>query len=521
MRLPLHIKTTLLTSVAIVVIVFAAALIFSSVVLNSVHDDQKEYTEAQAENLAEKIAAYTYRNDSERLISIIQIFDSARVNKDSTKGIRYWEAIGPVFAKRIETGNSRLSEDLSEQMTAALLTRREIKAEDASLGTYRVIVPVITSGRVVGAVEFTEELDGLSDIFGRYWKPGLVLIILFVLISTLTIYFLTNSFVYRPLEKIVAAMQRVEKGDLTARVSVTGEDEFGVLGKELNSMLDNVEDLTKERQRQKEILEVRVLDATRELRLRNDELEDANLEIWKAANKLSEFEKLAAAGRTAAQFAHEVGTPLNLISGHVQLLLKDSTGSDQNQERLKLIGSQIDRIEGIVRRMLDNTRISESVLEKLDINSVVSDIIRITEPKFKTAGIEVEHSGELSQCIVNGDKDRLQQVFLNLLNNSADAMPSGGKITINVGQPDNAVSVRVSDTGTGMDDETRRRIFEPLFSTKKKGEGTGLGLVVVKQIVAEHGASIDVESVPGAGTSFLLTFPPVVSDADTSTAANR
>jgi two-component system NtrC family sensor kinase len=507
MRIPLHIKTTALVSVAIIIVMVVTVAIFGPVVVGRIQREQKEYAEAQAENLSEKIADVLPLNDYTRVVRLVEIFDQARLKKDANDGTRVWEVNGVTFTKRAGYGESVAGADLPPEAAAALIDRKEVKIEDTEKGVYRVFVPVISRGSVVGAVEFAEELDTFAKLANRYWLIGISLICAFIALSALAVYILTGIFVNRPLQRIADAIGRFKEGDLEMRADVGGRDEFGVLGNELNLMFAQIEEFTKERDRQNELLELRVGEATEELQTRYGQLERANLEIWQMTSRLSKLENLAAAGQTAAQFAHEVGTPLNLISGHVQLLRNEIPEDDPARKRLEVIGAQISRIEGIVRSMLDKTRFGESGHEAVDVNRVLSGIREVVEPKLTSAGIDFAFEPADGLPTVQGDPSRLQQVFLNLIGNASDAMPDGGSLTVRTRLDGGKVIVEIADTGTGMDEEVLKHIFEPFFTTKPRGEGTGVGLAVVRQILNEHGARVGVDSEKGKGSRFLITFP--------------
>ncbi len=510
MRIPLHIKTTILASVAIIFVMAITFVIFGVVVVQQMQNEQKEYAEAQAENLAEKIADVLPLNNFDLVLKRVQILDSAKRYKTEKYKIRVWEIYQTNFNKRIETGNGDSISELSFPVENALLNRQEVKIDDKLQGVYRVFVPVILNARVVGSVEFAEDLDTFSTLAERFWILGFSLVLAFIILSALSIYILTKFFINRPLNKITAALHQARDGKLKARAEVISRDEIGILGRELNKMLDKIEQFTVERERQNEILEGKVKEATVNLEKRNEQLETANKEIWRATNNLSKSEKLAAAGQTAAQFAHEVGTPLNLISGHVQLLQKQFDADDAARKRLDIIGSQIGRIETIVHSMLDKTRLDDVAFETIDANKVLENIIQIVAPKLEAEKIEITFNAAEKLFPIKANAERLQQVFLNLINNAADAMPNGGELRITTENIQEQMTVEISDTGTGMSEETQKHIFEPLFTTKERGQGTGLGLVVVKQILNEHNAAIKIKSCsPGKGTSFITEFPAV------------
>ena len=188
--------------------------------------------------------------------------------------------------------------------------------------------------------------------------------------------------------------------------------------------------LTTKLETEQGILRDRVRDATIELEKRNQQLQETNLELWRTNRRMNELGRLAAAGQTAAHFAHEVGTPLNLISGHVQLLKSDLDRDPRDAEsRIRTISAQIERIERIVRRMLDKTRF-ETELAPLDLNSVLRKLCDAMSPAFDKRNIHLVETFADNLPLIAGSSDRLQQLFLNLINNSLDAMPDGGEIQI-------------------------------------------------------------------------------------------
>jgi len=271
------------------------------------------------------------------------------------------------------------------------------------------------------------------------------------------------------------------------------------------------------------LLRERVREATAQLQQRNEQLATTNLELWRTTRRLTQFERLAAAGQTAAQFAHEVGTPLNLISCHAQLMggeLRDKPAAAES--RIEIIVEQIERIERIVRRMLDRTRAETAELNPLDLNTLLRRICDATGPALETGRVCLETAFDPRLPPIAGDADHLQQVFINLINNALDAMPSGGRLRMATssadwGDPPNngggpQVVVDVVDTGCGMSRETQARIFEPLYTTKESGKGAGLGLVVVSHVMQEHGGQIEVESETGQGTRFRLRFPTLMGN---------
>ncbi|MGH9846530.1 MAG: two-component system sensor histidine kinase NtrB, partial [Blastocatellia bacterium] len=192
--------------------------------------------------------------------------------------------------------------------------------------------------------------------------------------------------------------------------------------------------------------------------------------------------------------------------GHVQLLAA-RTGEPKTLERIDLIRSQIERIERIVRNMLDATRRPRPALEPTDLNALLRKIFEVTAPTLAARQVELATEFDDQLPSIRADGEQLQQVFINLINNSLDAMPHGGRLRFTTGGQNGSVEVRCLDTGEGISDEIKPRIFDPLFTTKARGRGSGLGLSVVEQIVREHGGEIEVESKAGAGAEFRIRLP--------------
>jgi len=227
--------------------------------------------------------------------------------------------------------------------------------------------------------------------------------------------------------------------------------------------------------------------------------------------QLSQADKLSSIGLLAAGVAHEVNTPLAVISSYTQMLAKQLQGDPQKSGLLEKITRQTFRASEIVSNLLNFSRTSGTEFTDVDVNKIIADTLALLEHQFKTARIEVHPELTPALSPIHGNPGRLQQVFLNLFLNAKDAMPGGGKLRVTTTNGD-TIGVRVSDTGSGIAPEHIQRIYDPFFTTKtapKEGQprGTGLGLSVTYGIIQEHAGKIRVESHPGAGTTFALDFP--------------
>jgi two-component system NtrC family sensor kinase len=227
--------------------------------------------------------------------------------------------------------------------------------------------------------------------------------------------------------------------------------------------------------------------------------------------QLTQADKLSSIGLLAAGVAHEVNTPLAVISSYAQMLSKQLQGDPQRSGLLEKITRQTFRASEIVNNLLNFSRTSGTEFSDVQVNKIIIDTLALLEHQFKTSKITVQDDLADRLPDIQGNPGRLQQVFLNLFLNAKDAMPDGGVLRISTSNGE-GVSVTVSDTGSGIAQEHIHRIYDPFFTTKNvTGEGpsrgTGLGLSVTYGIIQEHAGKIRVESRPGEGTTFYLDFP--------------
>jgi PAS domain S-box-containing protein len=223
--------------------------------------------------------------------------------------------------------------------------------------------------------------------------------------------------------------------------------------------------------------------------------------------QLVQNEKLTSLGLLAAGVAHEVNTPLAVISNYIQMLAKQIPPDDPRQKTIERIVKQTFRASEIVNNLLNFSRTGAAELHEVDLNSVLEETLTLVQHPFKTAQVTVIKNYKDQLPPVLGSTTRLQQVFLNLLMNARDAMPGGGMLEVRTMAHNGSVEVELTDNGGGIPAEQLHKIFDPFFTTKGAGRGTGLGLSVSYGIIKEHAGKVDVKSTPGKGTSFRLEFP--------------
>jgi PAS domain S-box-containing protein len=227
--------------------------------------------------------------------------------------------------------------------------------------------------------------------------------------------------------------------------------------------------------------------------------------------QLVQREKLSSIGLLAAGVAHEVNTPLAGISSYTQMLLQQITEADPKRKLLEKIHTQTLRASGIVNNLLNFSRTGDTQFREVDINRVLDDTLQLLEPQLRSSKLEiVRHYGEELPAAY-GNASKLQQVFMNLALNARDAMPAGGRLTITTRAVDTSLVVDFRDTGIGIAPEHIARIYDPFFTTKEVGQGTGLGLALSYGIIQEHGGRIFVESRPNEGAHFTIKLPTAFS----------
>ena len=240
----------------------------------------------------------------------------------------------------------------------------------------------------------------------------------------------------------------------------------------------------------------------------------ATLEARELEEQLLLSSRLASLGRMAAGVAHEINNPLAGLRSCLRRIAKAPDNVSQIQSYTTMMVDAVDRIGNIARGMLNLAHPERLVEEPLQVPDAVRDALALAEHQLRRNGIELET--ELADDLprVRGDRDRLGQVFLNLILNAVDAMPSGGRLSISCGRHGEQIATRVKDTGSGIPETDLAKVFDPFYTTKSVGEGTGLGLSIAHGIVDKHGGRIDVSSHSGEGTEFTVVLPAIQPKAD-------
>lgn len=243
------------------------------------------------------------------------------------------------------------------------------------------------------------------------------------------------------------------------------------------------------------------------------ELEKAYKNLQDVKSHVEQSEKLASIGRLSAELAHEINNPLDGIKNCLSVIKRESTDAGQKKKYFELIDEALYDIEKAVRDLLDYAKRHDPVMEDVDLASVLKRTIIMAEYKLQKTGIQVETFFDDRLPHIMGDSHKLQEVFFNIVMNAIDAMPKGGRLTIETGKIGNFIDVKIMDTGVGIPQEHLSKIFQPFYTTKPLGEGTGLGLSVSLDIIKKHNGAIDVYSKVGDGAIFSITLPIAMKES--------
>jgi signal transduction histidine kinase len=279
----------------------------------------------------------------------------------------------------------------------------------------------------------------------------------------------------RPLEQLMETIERVRRGDLTARVEFAKrEDDVGQLGRQFNEMIQQLD----------------------ENRLEIEELH---------AREMARAEHLATLGELAAGLAHEIRNPLAGIAGVVDIMGKELPPNSASRTVIGDVHREILHIQAILNDLLSYARPRPPNFHPANLNTTVEQAVELSRQQVRTKPIQVKFQQNSSLPLVDHDPALIQQVILNLILNGIQAISGAGEVRVALDQDHDSVIVQVADTGRGISADALPRIFKPFFTTRS--EGTGLGLSLANSIVQSHGGHIDVTSTPGRGSQFKVSLP--------------
>jgi signal transduction histidine kinase len=504
-RFGLQAKIIIIFAVAVVLVVAVSTIIAMLLTRQLVEEEVYSKALAQARATAHQLVNEDALQDTGKLQRVLK-----QMQRD-LPGVRQADVYVHGAPHRLEATTSPGGEHLELDNLPGIEQYDEFeRPDDESLtietnhGKFWVIgVTILSQGQPVGCLNLKVSKSQTSMVTRQLVMRNLLLTLASLVVVILAVHMFFLRDVRTRVKDMIGVMEGAEKGQLNVRASLRSLDEIGMLAAHLNRMLRRIENFNIE-------LERKVRESTAGLAEANEELRRINEELFETQKKLARSERLAVAGQLAASLAHEIGTPLNSISGHVQLLARRKDADESTRRRLQIIEKQIDNIVRTVNQLLSWSRKFELKIELVDLRRVVEEAVLLSSPALQLRKIQVKLGLAKDFPKIYGDGGYLQQVFLNLINNSMDAMPQGGELRIDArpaSEDSGRVAVRVADNGAGMSQDTLAHVFDPMFTTKRMGTGTGLGLAICDQIVRQHGGTIQVESAPRQGTTFTLVLP--------------
>jgi len=392
--------------------------------------------------------------------------------------------------------------------------------------------PLYHDRKVIGALRLEASLTDVSQSLARSQKLLLFYIVVDILVLVAFGTYIFSKLVVKPVQQLVQTAEGFQEGDKIPDVSAGEQNELGMLSQALNSMLQRLEE-NKDELRQHVI-----------------SLEQANLELKRAQQEVIFSEKLASVGRLAAGIAHEIGNPIGIVLGYLDLLQRKDIDKTERLELIDRMSTEIQRINQTIRQLLDFSRPGPGERQVIQVHPLIRETLAVLDHQFRKQEIEVVLELEAESDTVFAKADQLKQVFLNLMVNAADAMeatnerPQGGQLRVHtrsfageslvkkdVGSKplrrstdpiaadfsylrrihgtteDRWIEIQFADNGVGITQEDQERVFDPFFTTKEAGKGTGLGLSVSIQIIETLGGRMELKSRSGEETKVSILLP--------------
>jgi signal transduction histidine kinase len=373
--------------------------------------------------------------------------------------------------------------------------------------TMIISAPLVRDGRILGATGITLPLEDIYKVLRRSQK----ILIIYILINTVILTFIglyrLSKIYFQPMRRLVKRAEEYREDDELFFSARKEDNELHQLSKALNRMLE------------------RISEDKQKLRSTVQSLEKANLDLKKAQKEIIQAEKLASVGRLSSGIAHEIGNPIGIIMGYLELVKQKNISDDEKNEYIIRTEDEINRINTIIRQLLDLSRPSNVGAEAISVHDIIDDIIKVVQFQPLMSKIRLKFFLDAEDDTVIADPNQLRQVFLNLIINAADAITSNekkreGELTIKSAVVRDALGpdgdsaedqpllqVMYIDNGPGIPSENIGNIFDPFFTTKEPGKGTGLGLSVSFMIIESIGGTIRASSEVGKGTTMNIFLP--------------
>jgi len=355
------------------------------------------------------------------------------------------------------------------------------------------------SRMIVGIIAFSRANKEIMIRANRlliFSSAGLLLAILLLMLASY------GWMIGRPLNTIIATIDEFQKGSYVERIPIVRQDEWGQLADHFNRMAEEIQNVM-----------ARNLDLNRHL---EDRVREETLKVVQLQKQVDDLKQLTALGHLTANLAHDLGTPLHSIAGLAKLMLEREGWPPDVAHKLNLIVKQTERLDKVIQNVRKATRLPDPHFESLTIQQILSETLPLVEPLTQKKRVGIEVSTERALATLYADRYRIQTALFNIIQNSIEAMPDGGKITISAEDvPDKKlIRITIADTGIGISTDDLKKVCEPFFSSHKDEGIRGLGLAIVRDIIKTHGGQMDIVSTPGQGTSVIISLRMEDEDFD-------
>jgi len=497
LRLNLQAKILLLVAGSMTLILVASSYLHSGRIRSIIERDHYDNAVDQTLALSDRIAKYDYFSNLEDLQQEMQLVVSSRPDFKQIDVYENQQTV-PQLIATTATGTANLLSALDSDGPAST-SGASATPIDNDKGEFWLITVPITAGQHTGMIKALVLKSSHRKLVSSLHREYNLVLFGAVIASVILLYFVFTYFFRKPVKEIVQTMAQARKGDLSVRARVHRDDELGEIASGFNQMMDDISSLNSQ--------------LVRKVKLVTNELQTANGNLLRTQQRLSHAERMAAIGQVTASLAHEIGTPLNAIAGHLQLLARNHPGCGDTQRRLNIVNSQLGSIVLTVKTLLERTHRRPIVPLPADINNIIEELLLLVAPLLESRNIRVSQNLDRELPRVYADRESLHQVFLNLVNNSIEAMPEGGEmelVTKYVSEAD-LIEVRFIDSGTGICSDAKDHLFEPMWTNKKSG--SGLGLAIAKEIIVEHGGRIECLEVE-KGAEFRVILPVIAAKSN-------
>ena len=479
-------KLSLVSVIAVIAVLAASNYFAAQIAISKIKRDHEAYASKMASQMERSIL------DAWRLGGVEAM--RAALTSEGASPIARW-----VWFEESVTSTTRPSATAD---FSTVVTRKEITSFVSTAGDgghlLHTYYPVDLGIPRIGGLEFTRSLADYDRETMNKLIEFLLVVGLLAIVSILVVWFAGVRLVANPLNKLTAATKRIGGGDYRCRVELSGKDELTQLAESINEMSSHLE-------AQKSAIEKE----TRDKLLVTQQLRHAD--------------RLKTVGRMAASIAHEIGTPLSVVSGRAALIAKGNLSPEKVKQNAETIQSETDRITEMIRQVLDFSRQLPIEKAEIDLNEILIQVTELLTIVAERNGVSIESALADTRALAYLDGGQIRQVLTNIMVNGIQAMKTGGTLSVSLSrsQPEEGMEndcssfeweLTVRDEGVGIPVENLETIFEPFFTTKDVGDGTGLGLSLAYNMVQEQQGRIEVSSEPGKGSEFRIFLPGLIRE---------